>query len=317
VLDRQVAEIRDVLTRFGVEFDVWYSERSLYESGRVADALAVLEAAGHLYEKDGARWFRSTDFGDDKDRVVQRENGLYTYFASDIAYHFDKLERGFDTLIDVWGADHHGYIPRVRAAIAALGRDPAKLAVPLIQLVALYRGGEQVRMGKRSGSFVTLEELFDEVGVDATRYFYLARKSDQHLDFDLDLAKAQSNDNPVYYIQYAHARVCSVLEQWGGNPGDLVNADLAMLVEEPELLLLQRLLDFPEQIDVAAKDLAPHQIAFYLKDLAALFHSYYNSTRLLVEEADVRLARLALAAAVREVVRNGLAILGVGAPEKM
>lgn len=317
VLDRQVAEIRDVLTRFGVEFDVWYSERSLYESGRVADALAVLEAAGHLYEKDGARWFRSTDFGDDKDRVVQRENGLYTYFASDIAYHFDKLERGFDTLIDVWGADHHGYIPRVKAAIAALGRDPAKLEVPLIQLVALYRGGEQVRMGKRSGSFVTLEELFDEVGVDATRYFYLARKSDQHLDFDLDLAKAQSNDNPVYYIQYAHARVCSVLEQWGGNPGELVNADLAMLVEEPELLLLQRLLDFPEQIDTAARDLAPHQIAFYLKDLAALFHSYYNSTRLLVEEADVRLARLALAGAVREVLRNGLAILGVGAPQKM
>ena len=317
VLDRQVKEIRDVLTRFGVEFDVWYSERSLYDSGRVADALAVLETAGHLYEKDGARWFRSTAFGDDKDRVVQRENGLYTYFASDIAYHFDKLQRGFDVLIDVWGADHHGYIPRVKAAIAALGRDPAKLEVPLIQLVALYRGGEQVRMGKRSGSFVTLEELFDEVGVDATRYFYLARKSDQHLDFDLDLAKAQSNDNPVYYIQYAHARVCSVLEQWGGNPAELVNADLAMLVEEQELQLLQRLLDYPEQIESAARDLAPHQIAFYLKDLAALFHSYYNSTRLLVEEADVRFARLALAAAVREVLRSGLAILGVGAPQKM
>jgi len=317
VLDRQIAEIRDVLSRFGVEFDVWYSERSLYESGRVADALAVLEKAGHLYEKDGARWFRSTDFGDDKDRVVQRENGLYTYFASDIAYHFDKLERGFDTLIDVWGADHHGYIPRVKAAITALGHDPAKLEVPLIQLVALFRGGEQVRMGKRSGSFVTLEELFDEVGVDATRYFYLARKSDQQLDFDLDLAKAQSNDNPVYYIQYAHARVCSVMEQWGGNPDELVNADLAMLVEEPELLLLQRLLDFPEQVDAAARDLAPHQIAFYLKDLSALFHSYYNSTRLLVDEPDVRLARLALAGAVREVLRNGLAILGVGAPQKM
>ncbi|HEX7810782.1 MAG TPA: arginine--tRNA ligase [Burkholderiales bacterium] len=317
VLDRQVAEIRDVLTRFGVEFDVWYSERSLYQSGRVADALAVLEGAGHLYEKDGARWFRSTGFGDDKDRVVQRENGLYTYFASDIAYHFDKLERGFDTLIDVWGADHHGYIPRVKAAIAALGRDPARLEVPLIQLVALYRGGEQVRMGKRSGSFVTLEELFDEVGVDATRYFYLSRKSDQHLDFDLDLAKAQSNDNPVYYIQYAHARVCSVLEQWGGDPSDLVNADLAMLVEEPELQLLQKLLDYPEQVESAARDLAPHQIAFYLKDLAALFHSYYNSTRLLVDEAGIRLARVALAAAVREVLRNGLAVLGVGAPQKM
>ena len=317
VLDRQVAEIRAVLTRFGVEFDVWYSERSLYESGRVADALAVLEAAGHLYEKDGARWFRSTDFGDDKDRVVQRENGLYTYFASDIAYHFDKLERGFDILIDVWGADHHGYIPRVKAAIAALGRDPAKLQIPLIQLVALYRGGEQVRMGKRSGSFVTLEELFDEVGVDATRYFYLARKSDQHLDFDLDLAKAQSNDNPVYYIQYAHARVCSVLEQWGGEPAQLVNADLTRLVEEQELQLLQKLLDYPEQIESAARDLAPHQLAFYLRELAALFHSYYNSTRFLVEDENVKLARLALAAAVQQVLRNGLAILGVGAPEKM
>jgi arginyl-tRNA synthetase len=317
VLERQVAEIRDVLTRFGVEFDVWYSERSLYESGRVDDALVALDKAGHLYMKEGARWFRSTTFGDDKDRVVQRENGLYTYFASDIAYHFDKLQRGFDVLIDVWGADHHGYIVRVKAAIAALGRDPAQLQVPLIQLVALYRGGEQVRMGKRSGSFVTLEELFDEVGVDATRYFYLARKSDQHLDFDLDLAKSQSNDNPVYYIQYAHARVCSVLEQWGGDPAGLVNADLAPLVEGQELQILQAMRDFPEQIDGAARDLAPHQIAFYLKDLAAQFHSYYNSTRLLAEDEGLRLARLALAAAVRQVLRNGLAILGVGAPQKM
>jgi arginyl-tRNA synthetase len=317
VLDRQIAEIRGVLARFGVTFDVWYSERSLYESGRVADALAALDAAGHLYTRDGATWFRSTAFGDDKDRVVRRDNGMHTYFASDIAYHHDKLKRGFDVLVDVWGADHHGYIVRVKAAIAALGRDPAQLQVPLIQLVALYRGGEQVRMGKRSGSFVTLEELFDEVGVDATRYFYLARKCDQHLDFDLDLAKSQSNDNPVYYIQYAHARVCSVLEQWGGDPGQLVNADLSPLVEGQELRILQALRDFPEQIDSAARDLAPHQIAFYLKDLAAQFHSYYNSTRLLAEDESLRLARLALAVAVRQVLRNGLAILGVGAPRKM
>ena len=317
VLARQVAEIREVLTRFGVVFDVWYSERSLYESKRVDDALAALDKAGHLYTKDGARWFRSTDFGDDKDRVVQRENGLFTYFASDIAYHFDKLQRGFDTLIDVWGADHHGYIPRVRAAIAALGRNPEQLQVPLIQLVALFRGGEQVRMGKRSGSFVTLEDLLDEVGVDATRFFYLSRKSDQHLDFDLDLAKSQSNDNPVYYVQYAHARVCSVLEQWGGDAAVLVNADLAPLVEEQELQLLQKLLDYPAQIESAARDLAPHQIAFYLKDLAAVFHSYYNSTRFLVDDASQRDARLALACAVRQVLRNGLAILGVGAPVKM
>lgn len=317
VLERQVAEIRDVLTRFGVLFDVWYSERSLYETHRVDDALNALDEAGHLYTKDGARWFRSTTFGDDKDRVVQRENGLYTYFASDIAYHFDKLQRGFDVLIDVWGADHHGYIPRVRAAIAALGRDPAQLQIPLIQLVALFRGGEQVRMGKRSGSFVTLEELFDDVGVDATRFFYLSRKCDQHLDFDLDLAKSQSNENPVYYVQYAHARVCSVLGQWGGDESSLVNADLSPLVEEQELQLLQKLLDYPEQIESAARDLAPHQVAFYLKELAAVFHSYYNSTRFLVDDTRQRDARLALACAVRQVLRNGLAVLGVGAPEKM
>jgi arginyl-tRNA synthetase len=317
VLERQTAEIRDVLARFGVNFDVWYSERSLYESGRVAEALQALEAAGHLYTKEGATWFRSTAFGDDKDRVVRRENGLHTYFASDIAYHHDKLKRGFDLLVDVWGADHHGYIVRVKAAIAALGGDPTRLQVPLIQLVALYRGGEQVRMGKRSGSFVTLEELMDEVGVDATRYFYLSRKSDQHLDFDLDLAKSQSNDNPVYYIQYAHARVCSVLEQWSGDETRLVNADLAPLVEAQELRILQAMGDFPELIDGAARDFAPHQITIYLKELAAQFHSYYNSTRLLAEDEGLRLARLALATAVRQVLRNGLAILGVGAPRKM
>jgi arginyl-tRNA synthetase len=296
---------------------MWYSERSLYESGRVDEALATLEAAGHLYVQDGARWFRSTTFGDDKDRVVQRENGLYTYFASDIAYHHDKLQRGFEVMIDVWGADHHGYIPRVKAAIAALGRDPAQLEVPLIQLVALYRGGEQVRMGKRSGSYVTLEDLFDEVGVDATRYFYLARKSDQHLDFDLDLAKSQSNDNPVYYIQYAHARVASVLQQWGGDAGALATTDLAALDSAPELQLMQRLIDYPDAIETAARDLAPHVIAFYLKDLAAEFHSYYNGNRFLVDEVPVKLARLALAVAVQRILNNGLALLGVSAPEKM
>jgi len=317
VLDRQLEGIRDVLTRFGVQFDMWYSERSLYESGRVEEALATLEAAGHLYVQDGARWFRSTTFGDDKDRVVQRENGLYTYFASDIAYHHDKLQRGFEVMIDVWGADHHGYIPRVKAAIAALGRDPAQLEVPLIQLVALYRGGEQVRMGKRSGSYVTLEDLFDEVGVDATRYFYLARKSDQHLDFDLDLAKSQSNDNPVYYIQYAHARVASVLQQWGGDAGALATTDLAALDSAPELQLMQRIIDYPDAIETAARDLAPHVIAFYLKDLAAEFHSYYNGNRFLVDEVHVKLARLALAVAVQRILNNGLALLGVSAPEKM
>ncbi len=317
VLERQLEGIRDVLARFGVSFDMWYSERSLHESGRVDRALEALERAGHLYTQDGALWFRSTAFGDDKDRVVRRDNGLYTYFASDIAYHFDKLERGFELVIDVWGADHHGYIPRVKAAIAAFGQDPERLVVPLIQLVALFRGGEPVRMGKRSGSYVTLEELFEEAGVDATRYFYLARKCDQHLDFDLDLAKSQSNDNPVYYIQYAHARVASVLSQWGGDPAALGAMDLAPLTEPQEMALLVRLMDYPDVIELAARDFAPHAVAFYLRELAAEFHSYYNATRLLVDDAPLRDARVALAAAVQQVLRNGLAILGVGAPEKM
>jgi arginyl-tRNA synthetase len=283
----------------------------------VAEVLDLLEARGHLYIQDGARWFRSTAFGDDKDRVVQRENGLYTYFASDIAYHHDKFQRGFDQVIDVWGADHHGYIPRVKAALSALGHDPAALVVPLIQLVALFRGGEPVRMGKRSGSFVTLEDLFDEVGADATRYFYLARKCDQHLDFDLDLAKSQSNDNPVYYIQYAHARVCSVMQQWGGDAAMLVQADLSPLASPQETALMQRLLEFPDVIEQAARELAPHALAFQLRDLAGEFHSYYNATHFLVPEEPVKLARLALVSAVRQVLRNGLALLGVAAPEKM
>lgn len=317
VLERQLAECRDVLERFGVRFDCWFSEQSLYASGKVAATLKRLQAAGHLYTKDGATWFRSTAFGDDKDRVVQRENGLYTYFASDIAYHADKLERGYARIIDVWGADHHGYIVRVKAAISALGGDAGKLSVPLIQLVALFRGGEPVRMGKRSGNYVTLEELYSDVGVDAARFFYVLRKSDQHFDFDLDLAKAQNNDNPVYYIQYAHARVCSVLGQWGSNTAELENADLSPLTSDHESALLKLLMDFPEVVEGAARDLAPHSIAFYLKALAGEFHSYYNAERFLAEDADLTRARLALALAVRQVLRNGLALLGVGAPEKM
>ncbi|MCW5576756.1 MAG: arginine--tRNA ligase [Burkholderiales bacterium] len=317
VLARQLAECRDVLERFGVTFERWYSEQSLYSDGKVAATLERLRAAGHLYEKDGATWFRSTAFGDDKDRVVRRDNGLYTYFASDIAYHADKLERGYDCIIDVWGADHHGYIPRVKAAITALGGDAAKLVVPLIQLVALFRGGEPVRMGKRSGNYVTLEELYGDVGVDAARFFYVLRKSDQHFDFDLDLAKSQSNDNPVYYIQYAHARVCSVLAQWGGDATTLAAADTAPLVSEHETALLRRLAEYPEIVEGAARDLAPHSIAFYLKELASEFHSYYNAERFIAGDAALTQARLALALAVRQVLKNGLALLGVGAPEKM
>lgn len=316
-LDAMLADQRDDLGEFRVTYDTWFSEQSLYDSGAVERAVDRLAANGHLYAKDGALWFRSTAFGDEKDRVVRRENGQYTYFASDIAYHLDKFERGFDAIIDVWGADHHGYIPRVKGALTALGCDAEKLTVTLVQFAVLYRGSEKVAMGKRSGDFVSLRELRHEVGNDAARFFYVMRKGDQHLDFDLDLAKSQSNENPVYYIQYAHARVCSVHEQWGGGEETLRDTDVAPLASEPENALLQRLMDYPEVVESAARDLAPHLIAFYLKDLAGEFHSYYNATRVLVETEPVKLARLALVTAVRQVLRNGLDLLGVSAPEKM
>jgi arginyl-tRNA synthetase len=319
-LDGMVADQRDDLALFSVSFDRWYSEQTLHDGGEssaVARAVNTLQANGHLYEKDGALWFRSTTFGDEKDRVVRRENGAYTYFASDIAYHADKFARGYARMIDVWGADHHGYIPRVKGALTALGLDANKLVVTLVQFAVLYRGGEKVAMGKRSGDFVTLRDLRNEVGNDAARFFYVLRKSDQHLDFDLDLAKSRSNENPVYYIQYAHARVCSVFEQWGGDVRELAAASAAPLTSEAELSLLQNLSEYPEVLGGAARELAPHLLAFYLKDLAGLFHSYYNATRFLVDDAATRQARLALAAAVRVVLANGLRLLGVSAPEKM
>jgi len=316
-LEVQLADCRSDLAEFGVTFDQWYSERALYDSGKVERALKRLEERGHLYRQGGAIWFRSSAYGDEKDRVVLRENGQHTYFASDIAYHLDKFERGFDTAIDIWGADHHGYMARVKGALAALGIDPRRLVIALVQFAVLYRGGERISMSTRSGEFVTLRELRSEVGNDAARFFYVLRKSDQHLDFDLDLAKSQSNDNPVYYVQYAHARVCSVLEQWGRDPAELARADVAALVSEHETALLARLLEYPDAVENAARDLAPHLIAFYLRELAAAFHSYYNATRLLVEEKSVKRARLALAAAVRQVLRNGLALLGVSAPDRM
>jgi arginyl-tRNA synthetase len=316
-LEVQLADCRSDLAEFGVKFDQWYSERSLYDSGRVERALKRLEERGHVYEQDGAKWFRSSSYSDEKDRVVRRENGQYTYFASDIAYHLDKFERGFDIAIDVWGADHHGYMARVKGALAALGFDPQRLTIALVQFAVLYRGGERVSMSTRAGEFVTLRELRREVGNDAARFFYVLRKSDQHLDFDLDLAKSQSTENPVYYVQYAHARVCSVLEQWGGNPSELAGTDVTALVSEHETALLARLLEYPDAVENAARDLAPHLVAFYLRELAAEFHSYYNATRLLVEDENVKRARLALAASVRQVLRNGLALLGVSAPDSM
>lgn len=316
-LTEQLGDCRNDLLEFGVEFDVWYSEKSLFDAGLVAGAMEDLDARGHLYQKDGATWFRSTGFGDEKDRVVLRDNGEYTYFASDIAYHVNKFERGMERVIDVWGADHHGYVARIKGALTAMGNDAEKLTVALVQFAVLYQEGKKASMSTRSGEFVSLRELRQEVGNDAARFFYVLRKSDQHLDFDLDLAKSQSNENPVYYVQYAHARCSSVFEKWGGDLASLVNADHSLLVEQGEVFCLQKLLEFPEVIEAAARDLAPHLVAFYLRELAALFHSYYNSTLILADDASVRMARLSLVAGVRQALRNGLALLGVNAPDKM
>jgi arginyl-tRNA synthetase len=317
VLNEQLTDCRADLEEFGVHFDVWFSERSLYETGMVARAVAALEKSGHIYVQDGAKWFASTAFGDEKDRVVQRDNGIYTYFASDIAYHLNKFERGFDKVIDVWGADHHGYIPRVKGALSASGADAKKLDVTLVQFVSLFRDGQKASMSTRSGEYVTLRQLREEVGNDACRFFYMLRKCDQALDFDLDLAKSESNDNPVYYVQYAHARICSVLAQWDGDLMELAGADLAPLQHEREFALCARLAEFPELIQIAARDYAPHALAFYLKDLAGDFHSWYNAERVLVDDPALRLARLALALATRQVLQNGLSLLGVSQPVSM
>lgn len=315
-----VEEIRQDLERFGVSFDRWYHESSLVESGAVQRTIERLRAAGCLYEQDGALWFRSTEFGDEKDRVLIRENGQATYVTNDIAYHLDKLERGIERLIDVLGADHHGYVPRMRAAIEALGEDPNRLEVLIMQFANLYRGGEKVQMSTRSGEFVTLEELCKEVGRDAARFFYVMRKNDQHLDFDLDLAASRSNENPVYYVQYAHARVCSLMRQlvdrgYAWNPG--AELSVARLVETQESSLLKTLSRFPEVVEAAGLAREPHQIAFYLRELANDFHAQYNAHQFLVEDETLRDARISLAAAARQVLGNGLRLLGVSAPESM
>ena len=314
-------DIRDDLGLFGVFYQAWYSERSLVESGAVNRAIDRLRDAGHLYEKDGAWWFRSTDFGDEKDRVVIRDNGQSTYFASDIAYHMDKLDRGFDRVIDIWGADHHGYVPRVKAALQAMGEDAARLDVLLVQFAVLYRGGEKVQMSTRSGEFVTLRELRKEVGSDAARFFYVMRKCEQHMDFDLDLAKSQSSDNPVYYVQYAHARIHAVLRQAAEKLIDVSPSDgegnLDRLVERHEIDLMKTLSRYPEVIETAACNEEPHQLTHYLRELANDFHTYYNAHQFLVDDAALRDARIKLILATREVLRNGLNLLGVSAPEQM
>jgi arginyl-tRNA synthetase len=320
-LNTLLDDIRDDLREFGVVYDEWYSERTLAECGAVNRTIHRLREAGYVYEQDGAWWFRSSAFGDEKDRVVERENGQTTYFASDIAYHLDKFERGFDWVIDVWGADHHGYVPRVKAALQAMGENPDKLDVLLVQFAILYRNGERAQMSTRSGEFVTLRELRQEVGNDAARFFYVMRKSEQHLDFDLDLAKSQSRENPVYYIQYAYARVCSVLRQLRdkGLPRDEARGrtNLALLTESHEEALLAALSRYPDVVESAALAHEPHQLAHYLRELATAFHAYYNEHRVLVPDDALRDARLNLSLATRQVIENGLNLLGVSAPEVM
>ncbi|MGH8223693.1 MAG: arginine--tRNA ligase [Woeseiaceae bacterium] len=314
-------EIRDDLREFGVEYDLWFSEQSLSDDGLIDEALTVLRERRMLYEKDGATWFRATDYGDEKDRVVVRENGKKTYFASDIAYHYDKRKRGFDQLLDVLGADHHGYVARVRAGLEAMGYAGDSLEVQLVQFVTLYRGGEKMSMSTRSGEFVTLRQLREEVGRDAARFFYVMRSNDQHLDFDLELAKSHSNENPVYYIQYAHARVCSVFRQleeralrWDQKSGA---ANLRMLEESHEKALMSALSRYPEVIELAAANRAPQHLVHYLRELANEFHTYYNAHTFIVDDEALRNARLALIHATRTVIANGLGIIGVSAPEAM
>ena len=316
-----LTDIRDDLAEFGVVYDEWFSERSLVDTDEVSRAIEKLKVSGHVYEKEGALWFRSSDLGDEKDRVVIRDNGQATYFASDIAYHLNKLERGFETIIDVWGADHHGYVPRVKAALQAFDRNPDDLQVLLVQFAVLYRGGEKVQMSTRSGQFVTLRELRNEVGNDAARFFYVMRKCEQHMDFDLDLAKSKSSENPVYYIQYAHARICSVFREldekkihFNREQGE---SNLSLLDNSHEQDLLTQLAKYPEVVESAAVNYEPHQIPHYLRDLANGLHTYYNAHKFIVEDEKLRDARLILVMAVRQVLKNGLALIGVSAPEAM
>ncbi|MBQ1461475.1 MAG: arginine--tRNA ligase [Selenomonas sp.] len=313
----KLATLKEDLESFNVTFDNWFSERTLHPEA-VKAAVKILQDNGNIYEQDGALWLKSTAYGDDKDRVVIRDNGVPTYLAADIAYHHNKYERGFDRLINIWGADHHGYVCRVKAAMDALGHDSEKLTVLLLQMVALYRGGELVKMSKRTGQSVTLNELMEEVGTDAARYFFLMRSLDSQLDFDLDLAKKKSNDNPVYYIQYAHARICSIFRQAEENKLAVgAQPELSLLTDESELDLIKKIEEYPEEIERAARDYAPQRIARYSYDLASAFHSFYNRCRIVGVEPKLAEARLALVQVTAHVIRHSLGILGVSAPEQM
>lgn len=316
----EMEKLKRDLEDFRVRFDVWFSETSLYQNGKIDEALEALRKSGYIYEQDGATWLRSTDLGDDKDRVLIKQDGSYTYLTPDIAYHKDKLNRGFEKLINIWGADHHGYIPRMKAAIQALGYDREALEVEIIQLVHLYKNGEKMKMSKRTGKAVTMRELVDEVGLDATRYFFAMRSSDTHMDFDLDLAVSESNENPVYYAQYAHARICSILRA-GEEQGVTVSADADFSLagaSEKEIDLLKKLGEFPSAVGEAAVKRVPHRITNYIFELASAFHSFYNAEKVLdASEPERTKARLALIKTVQITLKNALSLIGVSAPEKM
>ncbi|WP_282141135.1 arginine--tRNA ligase [Cytobacillus oceanisediminis] len=317
-LKYEMAKLKQDLEDFRVPFDVWYSETSLYNNGKIDTALQALKDNGHIYEEEGATWFRSTVFGDDKDRVLIKNDGSYTYLTPDIAYHKDKLERGFEKLINIWGADHHGYIPRMKAAIQALGYDREALEVEIIQLVHLYKNGEKMKMSKRTGKAVTMRDLVEEVGLDATRYFFAMRSADTHLDFDLDLAVSQSNENPVYYAQYAHARISSILRQGEEQGMSAEAADYSLIQAEKEIDVLKKIGEFPQAVGEAAQKRMPHRITNYIYELASSFHSFYNAEKVLDAENPERTkARLALIKAVQTTLKNALKLIGVSAPEKM
>jgi arginyl-tRNA synthetase len=317
--DKELEKIKKDLADFRVRFDEWFSETSLYETGAVEKIVELLREKGYVYEKDGATWLRSTDFGDDKDRVLIKQDGTYTYLTPDIAYHENKFSRGFEQLINIWGADHHGYIPRMKAAMQSLGHDADQLVVLINQMVSLYQGGEKVKMSKRTGKAVTMRDLMEEVGTDATRYFFTMRSQDAHLDFDMDLAVSKSNENPVFYVQYAHARICSIFRQADeqGIVFDLEKADFSRMESEKEIDLLKHLGEFPQEVAGAAEVLAPHRVVRYVHDLASLLHSFYNAERVITEDEGLTHARLALMKAVQITLVNALRLIGVSAPERM
>lgn len=318
-LKHELAKLKKDLENFRVRFDSWFSESTVYENGKIDESLQILRENGNIYEKDGATWFRSTTFGDDKDRVLIKSDGTYTYLTPDIAYHKDKFQRGYNKVINIWGADHHGYIPRMRAAIEALGYNSDDFEVEIIQLVHLFKNGEKMKMSKRTGKAVTMRELVEEVGLDAVRYFFAMRSADTHMDFDLDLAVAESNENPVYYTQYAHARICSIIragEEKGIKTED--GADFSYIKSEKEMDLLKKLGDFPAVIADAAEKRIPHRVVNYMNELAAAFHSFYNAEKVIdMEKMELMKARLSLVKAVQITLKNALALIGVSAPEKM